>query len=320
VPHVEADAGTPVKFVSIDDSPVQGIAFDAANSVVYFGTQHGIYSLPYVEGAADAGTPTKISSVRTGGIPSGSDGDVHSSSSVAVSGSHLYASVGSSCNACTEIDSTRAVILQMDLNGANRTTKATRIRNAIALATNPGTGTVWAGGAGQDNLATGHPYEYFDALTVHAGTADYGWPACEENHHAYVSGSDCSNTVQPLIEFPAYSTLIGAAFYPANQTGAHAFPQEWRGLYVASHGSWHTTSNGQPYTLPRVSFVALNGDAPATAVNWQDPAAQWTTFIDGFQKPNGTRRARATGLAVGTQGSLFFADDFNSLIYRIRPR
>jgi hypothetical protein len=32
--------------------------------------------------------------------------------------------------------------------------------DAIALTTNPTTGTVWAGVAGQDSLPSGHPYEF----------------------------------------------------------------------------------------------------------------------------------------------------------------
>ena len=58
------------------------------------------------------------------------------------------------------------------------------------------------------------PYEFFDAVTVHSGVADYGWPDCEENHNAFGSGANCTNAVAPLVELPAYSTIIGAAFYP----------------------------------------------------------------------------------------------------------
>jgi len=64
----------------------------------------------------------------------------------------------------------------------------------------------------------GHPYEFFDGVTTHAGVADYGWPECEEDHNPFNSGADCSSTVAPLVEFPAYSTLIGAAFYRYRQT------------------------------------------------------------------------------------------------------
>ncbi len=185
---------------------------------------------------------------------------------------------------------------------------------------NPATGTLWAGGAGQDDLTWGHPFEFFDAVTLHAGTADYGWPDCEENQHAYTAGANCSATVEPLVELPAYNTIIGAAFYPTALTGAHAFPAAYRGgVFVAAHGSWHNQSS--QYIHPRVVYVPMNGDSPVTAVNWKDPTVQWGNmeFIGGFG--NGPDyQGRPTGIAVGSQGSLFVADDLNGFVYRVRPK
>ncbi len=66
-----------------------------------------------------------------------------------------------------EVDPTRATVQRTALDGSGMATYATRFRNAIALAVNPATGTVWAGGAGQDTLPPGHPYEFIDALTSH---------------------------------------------------------------------------------------------------------------------------------------------------------
>lgn len=313
----EGTPSVPSVYFDIPDAPVHGIVFDPATSTVFMAGQHGVWSAPYAQGHAPA-QPKKIASVRTGGI-SGTDGDTHITTSVAVSGSTLYVSVGSSCNACVESDSTRAAVLTMNLDGSNVVRKATRIRNAIALATNPATGTVWAGGAGQDSLPLGHPFEFFDAVSLHPGTADYGWPDCEENQHAYVPGANCSQTVVPLLGLPAYSTWISAVFYPSNQTGAHAFPAANRGLYLAAHGSWHTTS-GRYFSAPRVAFVEMNGDAPAQPANWSDPNAQWSEFAGGYQLGDGvTRTGRPTGLAVGSQGSLFIADDLTGKIYRVRP-
>ena len=63
----------------------------------------------------------------------------------------LYVSVGSSCNNCQpELDPTRATIQQMQLDGSGVTPRAEHIRNAIALATSPQSGALWAGVAGQD--------------------------------------------------------------------------------------------------------------------------------------------------------------------------
>jgi glucose/arabinose dehydrogenase len=313
-------AGEPVVFTTIDDAPVQGVTFVRSSCTIYISSQHGIYAIPYRDGdqQADAGDP--IAKVRTGDIPPGSDGDVHTTTSVAFSAGNLYAGVGSSCNACTELDPTRATIQVMDPDGSNMTTRATRFRNAIALAINPATGTLWAGGAGQDGLGLGHPYEFFDAVGTHTGVADYGWPACEENNHAYADGADCSNTVAPRIEMPAYATIVGAVFYPMDPTGDHAFPASYRGgVFLASHGSWHKT-NGTYYTPPRVAFVAMDGDTPATPVDWSDPTAQWSEFVGGCQLDDGvTRVARPTGITVGPDGSLFVGDDQNGYVYRIQP-
>jgi len=64
----------------------------------------------------------------------------------------------------------------------------------------------------------------------------------------------------------------------------------------------------------------MNGDTPATPVDWNDPSKQWREFVGGFQLSDGsTRIGRPTGIAVGAQGSLFIADDQNGLVYRVRP-
>ncbi|MEO8876587.1 MAG: hypothetical protein ABI461_13435 [Polyangiaceae bacterium] len=147
-------------------------------------------------------------------------------------------------------------------------------------------------------------------------------------HHATDSatgvggdGGDCKWQAAPLVELPAYSTLIGATFYPVNQAGSHAFPAQYKGgLFLAGHGSWHTEPDHSFFSPPRVAFVAMNGDTPATAVDWTDPTKQWVDFVSGWQSADGkSRNARATGIAVGSKGSLFVADDQNGTVYRIRP-
>ncbi len=315
IQNPEGQASNAHVFAQLPDSPAAGVAFSKQNSALYVGTQFGVYRIAYTAGDTTAhSAPTKIASVRPGG------GGGHSTTSVATNGNIVYASVGSSCDACNETDSTRATVQQMALDGTGMSARAIHIRNAIALAIDPATGTLWAGDAGQDGLPAGHPFELFDGVTTHAGVADYGWPDCEENRHAYRPGADCSNTVIPAIEFPAYSTVIGAAFYPVNQSGAYAFPSAYRGgAFVTLHGSWHVYNGCN--VAPLVAFVPMNGGAPRTPVNWSDSKAQWITFAGGFQPGcgAGTRIGRPTGIAVGPQGDLFVADDLSGSIYRIRP-
>ena len=316
VPQADATAGTPHTFATFPDSPSYGVAVSGAN--VYVSTQSTLWKIPYRAGDSSAAAQNKIAQYRTGPIAPNSDGDIHRSASVAVTGAHVYVGVGSSCNACEETDPTRATIVRTNLDGSAMTTAARRFRNALALAVDPATGVLWAGGAGQDALPTGHPYEFFDSVTAHAGTPDYGWTACEENRHAYTAGANCAGTVVPRIELPAYSTLMGAAFYPAAQDGRYAFPARYRGgLFISAHGSWHRP-NGH-YVPPHVVFVPMTGDAPRTSVDWSDPTRQWTEFVTGFQDASGNRIGRSSGIAVGPNGSLFVSDDQTGDIYRIRP-
>lgn len=307
-------AYAPQRFVDLPDSPAAGVAFAYANCSLYVGTQFGVYRIGYHRGDGTAqSAPVKIASLRPGGS---SD---HTTTSVAVADSTVYASVGSSCNACTETDKTRATVQQMGLNGG-ASAKAVRIRNAIALAIDPVSHVLWGGGAGQDYLPVRHPYEYIDPITLHSGVVNYGWPQCEENRHAYSTGADCSHVVIPRVVFSAYETLIGAAFYPLHQGGRYAFPARYRGgLFVTMHGSWHTPDGCN--VPPRVVFVPMNGDSPKRAVVWNDPRKQWVEFAGGFQPgcSASSRIGQPTGIAVGPRGSLFVADDRTGNIYRIRP-
>jgi glucose/arabinose dehydrogenase len=211
----------------------------------------------------------------------------------------------------------------MGLNGENFRVYATHVRNAMALAFNPHTYFLWAGGAGQDDLTTGHPYEYFDAINEHPAGSSWGWPACEENRVAYTRGADCSAVILPHIELPPYSTIVGATFYPLHPTGPYAFPEASRGgLFLAAHGSWHTTSSGAARVGPQVDFVPMSASGwdAATPIDWSNPSAQFTPFFSGFQIPGTARfRGRPTGVSFGPGGSLFIADDQTGNIYRIRP-
>lgn len=343
IPNAEASgaAGKPQVFATISNETVppgepngggnaEGVAFSQPSCTVFIATEYHIFSTPYKDGDLSAENLQAIATVRTGPTANPGDGDYHSSTSVAVSGSNLYASMGSSCNGCTgESDPQRAAIWKMNLDGSGMVLFASHMRNAIALAVDPVSGHLWAGGAGQDSLPTYHPYEYVDDVTASAaasgGVANYGWPYCEENHVAYSTpppswSNGCNGAVEPLVEFPAYITHIGAVFYPMNPTSAYALPSTYHGaLIVTSHGSWHTP-NGCT-VAPEVDAVPMVGDTPSTGMsNWgvDNPTAQYTNLVSGFQT-GCSRIGRATGVAVGSQGSLFVGDDYAGAVYRVRP-
>ena len=308
IAHPDTTPAEPHVFVSLSDAPAAGVTF--GDERLYVGTQFGVWSVPYKSGDEKAGgEPHKIASVRTSGISRD-----HVTTSVAFSKGILYASVGSSCDACEpDLDDTRATVQAMQPDGEGMHPVAVHIRNAIALATNPNTGTVWLGAAGQDELAVGHPYEIVDPFTLHAGVPNYGWPGCYEDRKS--DGShDCRFMTVSRVALPAYVTPIGMAIYPQDPGGAHAFPSAYRGgIFIGVHGSWH-----EPLRPPRVVFVPMRGDEPLTAVAWGDPDRQWHQFVGGFQNADGTRIGRATGVAVGKDGDLYVADDAAGAIYRVR--
>ena len=74
----------------------------------------------------------------------------------------------------------------------------------------------------------------------------------------------------------------------------------------------------------------MKGDTPIYPMNWSQggvPESQWArdssgnpdAFIAGFQDRSGIRYGRPSGVTVGPNGSLFIADDYAGLIYRVRP-
>jgi glucose/arabinose dehydrogenase len=369
-----ATAGTLSVFATLKDGScgddrslkenAQGLAFApaAGGGTIFVGMECGVFAIPYETGDTTGRPANQILAVRQGPITNfATDGDVHHTTSVAVSGSNLYIGVGSSCNACAEADPTRAVVLRTNLSGGNQVTIAKRFRNPIALAVSS-SGNVWAGGAGQDcaittgviapatppptcasmdqaYLSDGHPFEFMDPVSERFASngntaADYFWPECEENRWAVFPGS-CASMVTHLVQAPAYETIVGATFYPIYGSAApmYAFPAAYRGaLFYTLHGSWHEDNTGVTVAPPRVVYVPMNGDQPKNPQTWGpagqpggDPYSTWGTsggnpaaFIDGFQDNTGARVGRPAGIAVGPNGSLFFSDDLNGNIYRIR--
>jgi glucose/arabinose dehydrogenase len=365
-----ADAAVPAHpsvFATLTDSGcaqsagtnTNGITFapGTGGGTIFVGMECSVWKIPYVTGDRTASSPpVHFANLRTGSVPAGSDGDVHHTTSVLAVGSSLYVSVGSDCNACTETDPTRGVILRTSITSPSLTTVATRVRNALALAQNPVTGTVWAGGAGQDCVVgttcfaamdamyalNGHPYEWLDPLTTHAAPVDYMWPWCEEDGMTVTTpdpesgnapaGTNCASMIVAPVRAPAYATIMGAVFYDPPGGAAYAFPTSFDGgLFFTLHGSWHENTSGVPVAVPEVVFVPMSsGDTPEYPMNWAgggSPFGTWAhngsgnpaPFMNGFQQSGGTRIGRPAGLAVGADGSLFVSDDDAGAIYRIRP-
>jgi glucose/arabinose dehydrogenase len=368
VPNAEAAVpAAPTVFATLTDigcassagTNTNGITFapGSGGGTIFVGMECSVWKIPYLTGDHVASSaPSQFVAVRTGATAgSGNDSDDHHTTSLLAVGSTLYVSVGSSCNACIETDPTRGTVQKTNITTPALTPVAVRVRNALALALNPATGTVWAGGAGQDCVVgttcfgamdntyqlNGHPYEWMDPMTTHAAPADYMWPWCEEDKSPVSApdgtptsppaGTNCNAMVVAPVRAPAYATIIGATFYAPPNGATYAFPSSFRnGIFVSLHGSWHENDSGISVAVPEVVFVPMTGDAPTYPMDWTNggnPFSTWArngsgnpaAFMNGFQSNAGTRTGRPVGLAVGNSGSLFISDDDAGEIYRIRP-
>jgi glucose/arabinose dehydrogenase len=152
-------------------------------------------------------------------------------------------------------------------------------------------------------------------LQVNRGD-DFGWPYCyysvEEKHLVLAPeyGGDgkkverCAQKKEPVATFPGHWAPNALLFY----TGS-AFPAKYKsGAFIAFHGSWNRT--GEPQAGFNVVFQPLSGEKSAGA---------YEVFASGFSPNSGgsTGNHRPTGLAMGTDGSLYVSDDAGGRIYKI---
>ncbi len=259
----------------------------------------------------------------------------------------LYVNVGAPSNACQEEQRSqgspgRDPCPELEENGgvwrfaADRTGQtqsdgqrfATGMRNAVALAHNPGDGRLYAAIHGRDQLdqlwpdhftreeRAEKPSEEFVRVTE---GADFGWPYCHHDPEldrkvlAPEYGGDgrevgrCAGKDDPLLAFPAHWGPNDLLFYTASR-----FPERYRGgAFLAFHGSWNRAP--LPQEGYRVVFVPFEDG---------EPTGEWSDFATGFrQEGQGPREAdhRPAGLAVGPDGSLYVSDDQAGWIWRIVP-
>ncbi len=198
---------------------------------------------------------------------------------------------------------------------------ATGLRNAMALASEPGTGALFAAVHGRDQLSdnwgfsnevgANNPAE--ELVRVEQG-GDYGWPYCYYSNQykrkvmAPEYGGDgekvgrCNRAANPVLAFPGHWGPMALAFYNADALG----PEYKGGLFVAFHGSWNRAP--LPQEGYRVVFVPF--------VNGR-PTGQYSTFATD---KGGPTALRASGVAVAPDGSLYISADQNGKIWKVTRR
>jgi glucose/arabinose dehydrogenase len=210
----------------------------------------------------------------------------------------LYIAAGSSCNVCDETDPHRAAVWVFEADGIGGRLFARGLRNAVGLALNPWTGEIWATNNGRDFLGDDSPPE---TVYVVQDGRNYGWPRC----HAGVivdpnmgGPGACSGVEKPIVEMQAHTAPLGLAFYTAEQ-----FPPQYRGLFIALHGSWNRSV---PVGYKVVYVPLLDGRVAGPAED----------FATGWLRPDGSSWGRPVGVTVAADGSLLVSDDKGGFIYR----
>jgi glucose/arabinose dehydrogenase len=255
-----------------------------------------------------ATTPVKLADLPTGGG--------HSTRSLVFLNGKMYVSAGSSCNACIEKDPRRATVMEFSPDGSGMKILAKGLRNAVGLAVNPKTDTVWVTVNGRDWLGDDLPPETIYDLGKDGG--DGGWPYCygdrvpDSNFTKSSEGAGngtgedrCKNVLEPKVQMQAHSAPLGLAFYEGTQ-----FPAEYRNnIFVAFHGSWNR-SIPTGYKVVRVK-VDDKGQPEGGAED----------FITGWLAPGETKKGRwmgrPVGIVFGSDGSMYLSDDSGGVIYRI---
>jgi len=220
-------------------------------------------------------------------------------------GTKMYVSVGSKTNSTPETDERRAAINEYNPDGSGHRVFAGGLRNAVGLAFQPATNTLWATVNERDQLGDDLPPEY--ATSVKDG-GFYGWP------YAYI-GKNVDPTVKPPrpdlvartivpdVLLTAHSAPLGILFYTGTQ-----FPSEYRGsAFIAFHGSINR-SKLAGYSVMRVPFK--NGKPSGPAEN----------FLTGFIARDDEEKqawGRPVGLLQMQDGSLLLTDDTGLRIWRI---
>jgi glucose/arabinose dehydrogenase len=204
-------------------------------------------------------------------------------------------------------ESGRAAVHSFTPEGKEHKLFATGIRNCVGLNLNPTTGDLYCSTNERDVLGNNLVPDY---LTRVREGEFYGWPwyYLGSNEEPRLAGQrpDLKGKVAvPDVLLQSHSAALQTTFYPADATGAAAFPAEFRGdAFVALHGSWNRAPR-TGYKVVRVKLV--NGV----------PTGEYQDFLLGFVIDDKKVWGRPVGVAVMKDGSLLVSDDGGNKIWRV---
>ncbi|MGO9943763.1 MAG: PQQ-dependent sugar dehydrogenase [Rhodoblastus sp.] len=190
-------------------------------------------------------------------------------------------------------------IIRMNQDGSAREVFARGIRNSVGLDFNPADGVLWFTDNQVDMMGDDIPPEELNRAP-RAGM-NFGFPWYGGGHvrtHEYADETPPPDVVFPEVELTAHAADLGMTFYRGSQ-----FPAEWRGVFIAQHGSWNRT-------VPvgaRVVFVPMRGGKAGASI----------AFAEGWNTGKTPYLGRPVDVAELPDGSLIVSDDQQGALYRI---
>jgi glucose/arabinose dehydrogenase len=296
-PKHEGKAARTVTVLDTLNAP-HGLAFYEGK--LYVAENDKVRRYDWNEANLRASNPVKVADLPIGGG--------HATRSLLFRGGKMYVSSGSSCNVCIEKDPRRAAVMEFNPDGSGQKIFAKGLRNAVGLAVNPKTDTVWVTVNGRDWLGDDLPPETIYDLGKDGG--DAGWPYCygdrvPDSNFTKAGDDRCQHVIEPKVQMQAHSAPLGLAFYVGT-----SFPAEYRNnIFVAFHGSW----NRSIPTGYKVVRVKLDDQG--------QPVGGAEDFINGWLAPGEKQRGRwmgrPVGIVFGGDGAMYLSDDAGGVIYRI---
>jgi glucose/arabinose dehydrogenase len=282
-----------------------GMAF--AGNFFFLGNTDAVMRFPYTKGQNKiTGTGKKIADLPAQGYNN------HWTRNVIVSpdSKKLYVSIGSGTNVDEEA-LPRASVQVMNLDGSQRQTFASGLRNPVGLDFHPVTNKLYTTVNERDGIGDDLVPDYFTGIQQRAF---YGWP------YAYFTPNNLDprqtingkskrpdlvvNTRTPDVLFQAHSAALGMQFYDGK-----TFPERYsNGAFVAFRGSWNRNA-GTGYKIVFIPF-----DAKGRSLGYYED------FLTGFLLDPSipSTWGRPVGLLVLPDGSLLFTEETNNRIYRIQ--
>lgn len=269
---------------------------------LFVANQDSLVRFDYREGQTQAsGPPVKVTD-----LPSAMNHHWTKALTASPDGRFLYVGIGSNSNITergmmAEVD--RARIWQIDAQTGAHRPFATGVRNPTALATQPGSGQLWAVANERDEIG---PNLVPDYLTTVKDGGFYGWPYSYwgQNVDMRVQPQDpklVALAIRPDYSLGSHVAALGLSFSTAAMGAGFA-----DGVFVGEHGSWN---RDQPAGY-KVVFVPFKDGRPA---------GQPVNFVDGFMGADGKTRGRPVGVTVDPRGALLVADDLSNTIWRVTP-